>query len=328
MRRLLVSDAPLRHGRRRPPKSSSYGSAADASLPGSRRLQREAALARMQHEQECCARALQAEEHRRQAAAVRAKAIANEVNQQKAAALRQRLRLVLSENVAERERQREAAARHEGATRAAESAALALVEDCRRHEAAMGPSCPLRALLRTSNPATRKRCPATCDLLVGPLDAILADIERKDIRRGLGLPNEIRRPPGPSSYGSAATSSLSGSITGLCYASNTTPLLHACVTSRTAAGPRMPPNALPRRPSRYANVSDLDVALVDATALACLVLQMRPHPPTHTKCWGASYASFDHIGASDLTLSLGGVINYALLDGTTYSLPPTLYFSW
>ena len=33
------------------------------------RLQREAALARMQHEQECCARALQAAEHRRQAAA-------------------------------------------------------------------------------------------------------------------------------------------------------------------------------------------------------------------------------------------------------------------
>ncbi len=41
----------------------------------------------------------------------------------------------------------------------------------------------------------------------------------------------------------------------------------------------------------------------------------------------ASYASFDHVGASDLTLSLGGVINYALLDGTAYSLPPTFYFS-
>jgi hypothetical protein len=39
---------------------------------------------------------LQAEEHRRQAAAVRAKAIDNEANQRKAAALRQRLRLVLS----------------------------------------------------------------------------------------------------------------------------------------------------------------------------------------------------------------------------------------
>ena len=34
-RRLLVSDAPLRHGRRRPPESSSCGSAADASLSGS-----------------------------------------------------------------------------------------------------------------------------------------------------------------------------------------------------------------------------------------------------------------------------------------------------
>ena len=85
----------------------------------------------MQHEQECCARALQAAEQRRQAAAVRAKDIANEANQRKAAALRQRLRLVLSESIAKRERQREAAARHEGATRAAESTALALVKDCR-----------------------------------------------------------------------------------------------------------------------------------------------------------------------------------------------------
>jgi hypothetical protein len=72
--------------------------------------------------------------------------------------------------------------------------------------------------------------------------------------------------------------------------------LHACATNRTAAGMRQlpknavamrrPPNALPRRPSRYANVPDLVVALVDATALARLVLQTRPHPPTHTTCWG------------------------------------------
>jgi hypothetical protein len=34
-RRLLVSDMPLRHGRRRPPESSSCGSAANTSLPGS-----------------------------------------------------------------------------------------------------------------------------------------------------------------------------------------------------------------------------------------------------------------------------------------------------
>jgi hypothetical protein len=44
----------------------------------SRRLQHEVALACMQHEQECCARALQAEEQHRQAAAARAKAIADE----------------------------------------------------------------------------------------------------------------------------------------------------------------------------------------------------------------------------------------------------------
>ena len=53
------------------------------------RLQREAALACMQHEQECCARALQAKEQRQQAAAAQAKAIAdeNKCHQQAAAAI-------------------------------------------------------------------------------------------------------------------------------------------------------------------------------------------------------------------------------------------------
>jgi hypothetical protein len=68
--------------------------------------------------------------------------------------------------------------------------------------------------------------------------------------------------------------------------------------------------------SRYANVPDLVVALVDVTALARPVLQTRAHPPTHTKCW------------MGVIRQLGGVINYALLDGTAYSLPPTFYFSW
>ncbi len=42
--------------------------------------QREAAHARLQHKQECCARALQAEEQRKQATAGQAKAVANEAN--------------------------------------------------------------------------------------------------------------------------------------------------------------------------------------------------------------------------------------------------------
>jgi hypothetical protein len=124
----------------------------------------------------------------------------------------------------------------------------------------------------------------------------LPTLSMRTSRRGLGLPNKIRRLPKSSSYGSAAASSLSGSITGLCDASNATPLLHACATSRTAAGMRQspknavamrrPPTALLCRPSWNANVSDLVVALVNATALARLVLQTRPHPPTHTTCWG------------------------------------------
>ena len=56
-----------------------------SSQPTRWRLQHEAAVTRMQHEQECCAHALQAVEHRRQAAAVQAKAIADEANQRKAA---------------------------------------------------------------------------------------------------------------------------------------------------------------------------------------------------------------------------------------------------
>jgi hypothetical protein len=175
-RRLLVTDAPLRQ----------------LACQTSRRLQLEAALARMQHEQECCARALQAPEQRRQAPAVRAKDIANEANQRKAAALRQRLRLVLSESVAERERQREAAARHDGAIRAAESAALALVKDCRRHEAAMQAELSSvssfanersRPKIASSNlfDTARARIQATCELLSAPQDAILANIEHEDI---------------------------------------------------------------------------------------------------------------------------------------------------
>jgi hypothetical protein len=50
-------------------------------------------------------------------------------------------------------------------------------------------------------------------------------------------------------------------------------------------------------------------------------------PPTPNAGW-ASYTNFYHVGTSDLTLSHGGVINYALLDGTAYSIPPTFYFSW
>jgi hypothetical protein len=47
-----------------------------------RQQQREAALARLQHEQECCACALQVEEQRKQPAAVQAKAIADKANKQ------------------------------------------------------------------------------------------------------------------------------------------------------------------------------------------------------------------------------------------------------
>jgi hypothetical protein len=50
-------------------------------LPDLTATEREAALARLQHEQECCARVLQAEEQRKQAAAAQAKAVANKANE-------------------------------------------------------------------------------------------------------------------------------------------------------------------------------------------------------------------------------------------------------
>ena len=116
-----------------------------------------------------------------------------------------------------------------------------------------------------------------------------------------------RRPPEPSSYGSAAAASLSGSITGLCNASNATPLLHACAMSRTAAGMRQlpkstvamrrPPNALPcwlhglrhwqNLRSQLVPMPDLAATLVGTTCLTCPVLPSRCLlPPTLTNCWG------------------------------------------
>ncbi len=48
-----------------------------------RRQQCEATLARLQYEQECCVREAMADERRRQWAAVREKALANEANEQR-----------------------------------------------------------------------------------------------------------------------------------------------------------------------------------------------------------------------------------------------------
>ena len=82
-------------------------------------------------------------------------------------------------------------------------------------------------------------------------NAFISSVRASPRENGSGrllLPNENRWPPEPSSYGSATAASLSGSITGLCDASNATPLLHACATSRTAAGMwQLPKSAVPVR---------------------------------------------------------------------------------
>jgi hypothetical protein len=43
---------------------------------------------------------------------------------------------------------------------------------------------------------------------------------------------------------------------------------------------------------------------------------------------GASYANSDEVGMSDLSLLLGGVVHYALLNNTSYSLPLPIQLHW
>jgi hypothetical protein len=94
----------------------------------SRRQQREAALARQQHEDECFARALQAEKQRMQVAAAQAKVLADEAKERHRQA---------EATIGEQRRQAAAARKKQAADeqRAAESAALALVEERCRQEA-------------------------------------------------------------------------------------------------------------------------------------------------------------------------------------------------
>jgi len=161
--------------------------------------------------------------------------------------------------------------------------------------------------------ATRA-CPASRRLLPFANAFAFASSARalpRDNSRPNLLPNENRRPPEPSSYGSASATSLSGSITGLCNASNATPLLHACTTSRTAAGimrqspksvvaTKRQPKALPGRLHELMHrqdlhswlvlVNDLASALVGATYLTRPVLPLRCLlPPTLTYCRGGAH---------------------------------------
>jgi hypothetical protein len=90
-----------------------------------------------------------------------------------------------------------------------ESEALALVEDCRRHEAAMRAELSAASSRADERPrheialpnifdAARARIQATCELLAGPLDAILADIEREDIEEGARTTPLVDDPSLPS----------------------------------------------------------------------------------------------------------------------------------
>ncbi len=101
------------------------------------RQQREAALARLQHEQECCAHALQAEEQHKQAVAVQAKAVADEANErhrQAKAAIGEQHQQAAS---AWEKALSQAADKQRCQKAAAVSAELALIKERRRHKASM-----------------------------------------------------------------------------------------------------------------------------------------------------------------------------------------------
>ncbi len=106
----------------------------------SRRQQHKAALALLQYKQDCCSRAVLAEEQCRQAAAVRAKALANEADErrrQDALAVEQRCRESAERAVAMAEKALAVEqCRQKSAERAAAKAETALAMEQRRRELA------------------------------------------------------------------------------------------------------------------------------------------------------------------------------------------------
>jgi hypothetical protein len=102
-----------------------------------RRQQREAALARLQHEQECCARMLQAEEQHKQVAAAQAKAIADKANErhrQAKAAIGEQRQQAASTREKALAQAADKQCPHKAATASAE---LALIKESSCHKALM-----------------------------------------------------------------------------------------------------------------------------------------------------------------------------------------------
>jgi hypothetical protein len=142
---------------------------------------------------------------------------------------------------------------------------LANVQKCQqaaeRAQMAANNVSPNEVQCRHSGDTAIERIRTEFALCAAPLDAILAEIACEATSF-----ETAPSPHRPTSYVDAFLSTMGG---------GTQPSLPLAVS----------PSALAPNSSRYANVPDLAVALVYATALTCPVLQRRAHPPTHTKCW-------------------------------------------
>ena len=203
--------------------------------------------------------------------------------------------------------------RHEAAARAAEQA-LTLVEERRRHEDSMRATLSAVSSLADEQPhhevassnlfdAAKERIHATCDLLAAPLDAVLADIEHEDNKEDARMTLLVVASIHPAAVDDNLLPAVAPPLVSVPFLPSTVNGNIQKVCPRTRPCRRTGRRNIPRAPSSLVKV-----------------------PPTHPNLLpGAFNANFSHVGTSDHTLSLGGVVTYTRLDDTTYSLPPSLY---
>ena len=270
----------------------------------SRRQQREAALARQHHEDECFARALQAEKQRMQVAAAQAKALADEAKERHRQA-----------EVAIGEQRRQAAAAREKQAaddrRTAASAALALVEERCRQEALLAAEADVQrrheevlaaeaadvqrrhesAARATESDAAIERIRTEFALCAAPLDAILAEIACEEAAITTTL-----SPSRPTSYVDAVLFNMGGSTQPSLPLAGLPALPSPDVNSqRQTVRPRARPRRrtgrrnIPRAPSSYVAVAPThpellqrglptptSITLAGATSPCCSVVSSTP----------------------------------------------------
>jgi hypothetical protein len=208
---------------------------------------------------------------------------------------------------------------HESVTQASISTVITLADKRRRHEAADQPIA--------SDDMVIERIRTEFALCAAPLDAILVKIACKECRHHKAV---LATETVGHRYEAATRTVESEDLTLVrCHEAETwaslstvSPLAdkrscHEAAARATALAQlalAVRPRAQPRRCTGRHNIPRVPSCFVEVA-------------PTHPELLqgGTSNANFNHVGARDLTLSLGGVVTYARLDNTTYSLPPSLY---